>query len=105
MLSEDWPVSLRLLQFPQPLPSLIQRRVLFAERKSHLFRSIPRIVVETRSWDRRNANLFHQIFRERHIVVEAKRADIRHHVISSARTKAAKSRFRQRWHQPIAPRF
>ena len=54
------------------LSGLIQRFIAFAERKPHLLRSIPRIVVETRSRDRRHPNLFHQILRERDIVGEPK---------------------------------
>src|ERR1700678_571711 len=90
--------TLSFTQLPQPTPRLIQGRILFAKRKSHLLRPIPRIVVETRSRHRRHANFFHQIFRERHIIGEPKRADVRHYVVSSARTKATESRFRQRWH-------
>jgi len=39
--------ALWLPQLPQPIPSLIQGRILLAERKPNLLRSIPRIIVET----------------------------------------------------------
>src|ERR1700691_2043673 len=95
--------TLSLPQFPQPAPRLIQGRILFAKRKSHLLRPIPPIVVETRSRYRSHSNLFHQIFRERDVVGEPERADVRHHVVCPTRTKATESRFRQGRHQPVAP--
>src|SRR3982074_2134032 len=92
-------------QLTQTPRSLIQGGILFAERKPYLLRPIPRIIVKTRSRNRRHANLLDQILRELHIIREPKRTDIGHDVIRTTRTKAPESRFRQSRHQPVPPRF
>src|SRR5580704_1792526 len=91
-------------QLPQPLPCFIESRVLFAKRKSHLLRPILWIVVETRSRNRCHTNFFHQIFRERDIIREPKRTDVRHHVVRPTRTKAPESRLLQSRYQTIPSR-
>src|ERR1700674_1375467 len=65
--------ALSVPQLPQPPPRLIQSRILFAERKPHLLRTISRIIVETRSRNCRHTNFLHQMLREGQIIRESKR--------------------------------
>src|SRR6266853_5069323 len=76
-------------KLPEPASRLIQSLGPFAERKPHLPCPIPRISIKTRSRYRGDADLFHQIFSERNVILGAKCRDVRHHVIRPARTKAA----------------
>src|SRR5579862_4930314 len=81
----------------------VQRFGLFAEGKAHLTGAVSRIAIETRSRHASHSNFLHKIFRERNIVVEAKRGDVGHHIISAPRTEAPESGRGQRRDEMIAP--
>src|ERR1700730_12315944 len=79
------------LLLPQSFCRRIQRFVALAESKSHLPSPVSRVVIETRTRHHRDSNIVHQIFRKLQIILEAESANISHHVIGAARTKAAEA--------------
>src|SRR5579872_2072946 len=89
----------RLLpQLLQSSSCFVQRFCSLAECKSDLSGAVSRIVVEARSRNGCDSNLFDQILRELDIIRKAKRADVGHHVVGSAGLEAAESRVNKCWH-------
>src|SRR5205823_5348929 len=73
---------------PQPTQAcngFVERRIPFAEGKSHLVGAVRRIAVETRPWYRRYANRLHQMASKFNIAAQTEPADISHDVIGAAR--------------------
>ena len=97
------PRYLGATQLLQPLAGGVQRGIFLAEGKTHLLRPVPGFVVETRSRNRGNPDVFHQIFHKLKIIREPECADVSHNVISSAREKAAETSFVEHRKQPVTP--
>src|ERR1017187_9392172 len=92
-----------IAQLDQPARRFIERLRLLAERKPYLARSIPRVTIKARSRHASHPNFLHQILCKSHIVAKPERRNIRHNVVSAARTEASEPGRRQRGHEMIAP--
>ena len=92
------------LEFGQALGGSLESLFGLAERETQMRAAVSGIAVEARAGNGCDADFFHKIFRESHIVGKTKRGNVRHDVISAARLEAAKPGAGENAEQAIAPR-